>query len=53
MLHGLDENPAPDKYEIAMPIEQGLHKLLDLSGGRHRRGLTSVTMIRRVPGQKY
>ena len=50
MMHRSKENPATDEGKVGVASEYGLHHLLDLRCRRHRRGLTSVTMIRFIPG---
>jgi len=52
MPDGPDEYPSTHQNEIRVPLQQRLHKLFDLSRGRHsaRLGRTSVTMIQRVSG---
>jgi hypothetical protein len=50
VMHRLDENPATDKREIGVPFKQWADHLFDLRGRGHRRGFTSVTIIRCVLG---
>jgi hypothetical protein len=50
VLDGLDEDPTLHQREIGVAAQERLHHPFDFRRGRHRPGLTSVTMMRCVPG---
>src|SRR5262245_1095371 len=46
VANGSDDHVAPNQRKIRIALQKRLYHLFDLRDGRHRRGLTSVMMIR-------
>ncbi len=51
MANRSDHQIWPDKDKVRMPLKQWSDKALDLPQRGQRRGLVSVTTMRKVPGK--